>query len=112
MGIEKLTYLKLIIALAQETRLYEFPYDWRRLEWNAAILHTSIRLVCRHSRWALCADRSSVWAAAGAHLPALYPEEAERHIERVVMIGSPIYGAPLAGLIFSSETVPAEIVTA
>ena len=28
-GIEKLFYLNLIISLARETRLYEFPYDWR-----------------------------------------------------------------------------------
>jgi len=112
-GIEKLTYLKLIIALAQETRLHEFPYDWRHhLEWNAAILRASIQ------RWStntpdgrfVLVGHSMGGLLARTYL-ALYPEEAEQHVERVVMIGSPIYGAPLASLIFTSETVPAEIVT-
>jgi pimeloyl-ACP methyl ester carboxylesterase len=112
-GIEKFTYLKLIIALAQETRLYEFPYDWRRrLEWNAAILHESIQ------RWStntpdgrfVLIGHSMGGLLARTYL-ALYPEEAERHVERIIMIGSPIYGAPLASLIYTSDTVPAEIVT-
>ena len=39
-GIEKLTYLRMILTLAKETRLYEFPYDWRRhLEDSADRLH-------------------------------------------------------------------------
>ncbi|NLG26625.1 MAG: alpha/beta fold hydrolase [Chloroflexi bacterium] len=97
-GIEKMFYLKLIIALAQATRLYEFPYDWRRhLEWNAQILHASIQ------RWSAGdADRrfTLIGHSMGGLLArtyiALYPREAEQHIERVILIGSPLWGVPLA----------------
>ena len=111
-GIEKLTYLKLIIGLARETRLLEFPYDWRRhLEWNADILRNSIRRwsVASPGRRFVLVGHSMGGLLARTYL-ARYPAEAEQYVERVIMIGSPIYGAPLATLVFTSGTVPAEVV--
>jgi pimeloyl-ACP methyl ester carboxylesterase len=112
MGIEKFIYLKLIVTLARETRLYEFPYDWRRhLEWNAGILHECIQ------RWSL-ADPERRFVLIGHSMGgmlirtylALYPEEADQHVGQVILIGSPLYGAAEAALIFSSATSPAQVV--
>ncbi len=112
-GIEKFTYLRLIVALAHETRLYEFPYDWRRhLEYNARLLHEALR------RWSAGAPQRRyvlVGHSMGGMLArtylALYPREAERMIERVVMLGTPLYGAIEAALIFTGETTQSQIVS-
>jgi pimeloyl-ACP methyl ester carboxylesterase len=112
-GIEKLVYLKMILALAHETRLYEFPYDWRRhLEWNAKLLHSAIE------RWGQSDPKRRfvlVGHSMGGMLArtymALYPHEAERYIERLVLLGSPLYGSPLTILLFSGQTLPAQIVS-
>ena len=111
-GIEKIYYLKLIIALAQETRLYEFPYDWRRhLEWNAKVLHDSIQ------RWS-ASDPNRRFVLVGHSMGgmlartylALYPREVEERIERVVLIGSPICGVPMAALLFAGGAVHTQII--
>ena len=112
-GIEKLTYLRAILALARETRLYEFPYDWRRnLEWNAGLLHQSIL------RWSsanpgrrfVLVGHSMGGMVARTYL-ALYPAEAESRVERVIMVATPLHGAVLPILVFSGETNPAQVVT-
>jgi pimeloyl-ACP methyl ester carboxylesterase len=112
-GIEKLGYLKMILALAHETRLFEFPYDWRRhLEWNAKLLHNAIE------RWAQ-ADAKRRFVLVGHSMGgmvarsymALYPREAERRIERLILLGSPLYGSPLTILLFHGQTLPTQIIS-
>lgn len=112
-GIEKLTYLKMIVTLARETRLYEFPYDWRRsLEWNADLLHRSLE------RWSWAAPErrfTLVGHSMGGMLArtylARYPHEAEQKIERVIMLGSPLRGAAITTLVFSGGTQPSRVVS-
>jgi pimeloyl-ACP methyl ester carboxylesterase len=111
-GVEKLTYLKLVITLARETRLYEFPYDWRRhLEWNADLLHQCI------ARWSandptrrfVLVGHSMGGMVARTYL-ARYPQEAADRIERVIMLGTPLHGAAIAALIFTGQTPPSRVV--
>ena len=112
-GIEKLAYLKMILALAHETRLFEFPYDWRRhLEWNARLLHQAI------ARWSQTDPERrfvlighSMGGMLARTYMALYPREAERRIERIILLGSPLYGSPLTILLFRGQTLPAQIVS-
>lgn len=112
LGLEKLTYLQLVLTLARESRLYEFPYDWRRhLEWNADILHRSIR------RWSKASpDRRFVLVghSMGGLLIrtylARYPDEAERKVRKAILLGTPLQGAPAAALTFSGQSRPARIV--
>jgi len=111
-GIEKLFYLRLILTLARETRLYEFPYDWRRqLEWNAQLLHEAIQhwSVATPQRRFTLVGHSMGGMVARTYL-ALYPKEAEQHIDRVILLGSPLYGVPIAALAFTGETVECQIV--
>ena len=111
-GIEKVTYIKLVVALSRLARPYEFPYDWRRpLEHNAHLLHRSL------ARWTQAdPDRrfTLVCHSMGGMLArtytALYPEESERLIERIVMLGTPLYGAPVAACIFDGNTPQTRIV--
>jgi len=112
-GIEKVTYLKLILALARETRLYEFPYDWRRhLEWNAGVLHKAIERwsIAQPSRRFVLVGHSMGGMLARTYL-ARYPREAEQRIERVIMLGTPLYGVALALLIFPGQTTESKIVS-
>lgn len=112
-GIEKLTYLEMIRTLASHSRLYQFPYDWRRhIEYNADLLRDSIR------RWnaAEPARRYSIVChsmgglVARAYL-ARHPEEAERLVERVIMIGTPFNGAPTVAMTFTEEQHPGRLVS-
>ena len=111
-GIEKLSYLKLILALSRASRLYEFPYDWRKhLEYNARLLRTSIR------RWAganpgrrfVLVGHSLGGMLARTYL-ALYPDEAERYVERIVLIASPLLGAAVTVLAFTGESAAGQLV--
>ncbi|MBN1401086.1 MAG: alpha/beta fold hydrolase [Anaerolineae bacterium] len=111
-GIEKLSYLRLILTLARESRLYEFPYDWRRhLEWNAKRLRSALE------RWASASPgrrftlvgHSMGGLLARAYL-ALYPEEARQTVERVVMVGTPLWGAVEAVLLLAGESAPAKLI--
>jgi len=111
-GIEKITYIKLVVMLAQLARPYEFPYDWRRsLEHNAHLLHRSLL------RWTAAAPErrfTLVCHSMGGMLArtyaALYPEEADRLIERIVMLGTPLHGAAIAACIFDGSTPQTRIV--
>jgi pimeloyl-ACP methyl ester carboxylesterase len=111
-GIEKLTYLKLILTLARISRLYEFPYDWRRaLQSNAHLLHESLQ------RWTEAAPQrrfTLVCHSMGGMLArtyaALYPQESERLIERIVMLGTPLHGTAIAACIFDGSTPQAATV--
>lgn len=113
LGLEKLVYLKMVLALAHETRLYEFPYDWRRhLEWNARLLRHAIE------RWAQANPQrrfTLIGHSMGGMLArtylALYPGEAQRRIERVVLLGSPVYGSPLSIMLFRGRTLHNQVFT-
>jgi pimeloyl-ACP methyl ester carboxylesterase len=112
-AVEKIVYLKLILTLAHETRLYEFPYDWRRrLESNAERLHMAIQ------RWAEAAPRRrfvlvghSMGGMLARTYAAIYPEEAEKRLQSIVMLGSPLYGATLAALGLAGQALPGLIVS-
>jgi len=112
-GIEKMSYLKLILTLARETRLYEFPYDWRRpLEWNAHILADSLQ------RWSQ-AEPDRRFALVGhsmggmlAHTyAALYPRAAEQ-LAQIITLATPYYGSPLTIPLFSCQTDSSRFVQA
>ena len=106
-GIEKLTYLKLILALSRASRLYEFPYDWRH-----SICRTADILAASLERWAIAAPErrftlighSMGGLVARAYL-ARHPRQAERRVERVIMLGTPLQGAPEAALLFVGEAL-------
>ena len=93
-GLEMIAYAKVILALRKQANLFLLPYDWR----------LDIRLSAGHLRAAL-----SRWVAANGHRSftlvghsmggiisraylAMFPEEAQRFVERVVLLGSPAYG--------------------
>ncbi len=111
-GIEKMTYLQLIRALASHSRLYQFPYDWRRhIETNADLLHESIQ------RWNMAEPQrryAIVCHSMGGLIARTYlarhPQEAERLIERVIMIGTPFHGAPSTALTFTEGQNQAQLV--
>lgn len=112
LGIEKLTYLQAVLTLARETRLYEFPYDWRR-----SILHSARELSSALERWSMNErDRrytlvchSMGGLVARAYL-TLHPRQAERNIARVIMLGTPLQGAVEAALVFAGDTLPSRVV--
>ena len=113
-GLEKLVYLRLILALAKETRLYEFPYDWRRhIEWNADLLARSIK------RWApnggergfVLVAHSMGGLVARTYL-ARHPREAERYVKRVIMLGTPLRGAAASALGLTGDAVYTKLVSA
>jgi pimeloyl-ACP methyl ester carboxylesterase len=112
LGIEKITYLQMILTLARETRLYEFPYDWRQ-----SILGTAQVLASSLERWAqaeperrftlVCHSMGGL--VARAYL-ALHPREAERRIARVIMLGTPLQGAAETALLLAGQAAPARII--
>lgn len=112
-GIEKMTYLPMIVALARNTRLYEFPYDWRRhIEVSARQLHEALL------RWS-SGDPERRFTLVGHSMGGLvaraytilYPVEAERLVEGVVMVGTPLQGVAASALIFTGDTIPSQVVT-
>jgi pimeloyl-ACP methyl ester carboxylesterase len=75
--------------------LYEFPFDWRRpIEWNADILNRSLE------RWA-GGDPEKQFTLVGHSLGglvsraylALHPRAAAQRVARLIMHGSPQFGA-------------------
>lgn len=112
-GIEKLYYVKLILALASATRLYEFPYDWRRhIEHNAHILHNSLERWSRQDpeRRFVLVGHSMGGLVARTYM-ALYPQQAERRIARLVLIGSPLWGVPMAAAALAGAAVHTQLVS-
>jgi pimeloyl-ACP methyl ester carboxylesterase len=111
-GIEKLVYLKLMLALVRQTRLYEFPYDWRRpLEYNADCLHRALARWSAaepHRRFVLIGH--SMGGLVARTYMHLYPREAETRIERLVMMGTPLRGAPLSAVGFFGGNVSSRVV--
>lgn len=94
MGIEKLVYLKIELALRRQVDLYEFPYDWRRpVEYNADLLHECVE------RWAAgnpdqqftLVGHSMGGVVSRAYL-ARHTAAAEKRVNRVIMHGTPHFG--------------------
>lgn len=97
-AIEKMTYVKIGLTLRREVDLYEFPYDWRRpIEESADVLHHTLE------RWAggdpdrrfTLVGHSMGGIVSRAYL-ARHPRDARRRIERIIMHGSPQFGAAQA----------------
>jgi pimeloyl-ACP methyl ester carboxylesterase len=95
-GLEKLTYLKMSLALHREAELFEFPFDWRRsVEDGADLLARCLE------RWAAASPgrrftlvaHSLGGLLARAYL-VRYPLRAEALIGRVINLGTPFRGAP------------------
>jgi hypothetical protein len=94
-GLEKLTYLKIGLALNRQAHLHEFPYDWRRpIEYNADLLSRSIQ------RWA-DGDSSRKFTLVAHSMGGLvsrvflarHPQIAQQHVKRVILHGTPNFGA-------------------
>lgn len=94
-GVEKVCYLKLLLALHRECLLFEFPYDWRRrIESNADLLAQAIE------RWA-DGDPRMQFTLVGHSMGGLvartylarHREAAKRRVKRVIMHGTPHFGA-------------------
>lgn len=115
-GIEKVFYLNLILTLARETRLYEFPYDWRYSNTvSAEQLHLALM------RWSDTTTKGSTnrrFVLVGHSMGgvvirtylALYPEEAERLISKVILLASPLHGAANAIALFTGSAPTQEII--
>ena len=93
-GLEIITYVQMGMRLNRETELYEFPYDWRRpLEYNADVLHACLE------RWAGGSDRKfslvahSMGGLVSRTYLARHPQAAEKRVKRVIMMGTPNFGA-------------------
>jgi pimeloyl-ACP methyl ester carboxylesterase len=98
LGIEKLVYTKIALALRRMVNLYEFPFDWRRpIESNADLLHRCLE------RWAdgdphrqfILVGHSMGGLVSRAYL-ARHTQAAAKRVERVIMLGTPHFGAATA----------------
>ncbi len=96
-GIEMIYYTKFLLAVRKHVDVFQFPYDWRRdIRALAGDLHQALE------RWAAGTDRKftlvghSMGGLVSRAYLALYPEAAERRIERLIMLGTPNHGAPEA----------------
>jgi pimeloyl-ACP methyl ester carboxylesterase len=94
-GIERIHYLKIAMALRSECLLFEFPYDWRlRIEHNGDLLARYLE------RWS-DGDPDMQFTLVGHSMGGLvsrayiarHPEAAKRRIRRVIMHGTPHFGA-------------------
>jgi pimeloyl-ACP methyl ester carboxylesterase len=94
-GLEKMVYTKIGLALRKRCILYEFPYDWRRpIEYNAGVLAQTLEKWSGGNprrRYTLV-GHSMGGLVARAYL-ALYPQQAERRVKQVIMHGTPHFGA-------------------
>lgn len=94
-SLERLTYLKLELALNRACLLFEFPYDWRLpIEVNGDLLAKTLE------RWA-DGDAAMQFTLVGHSMGGLvsraftarHSEQAKRRVKRVVMLGTPHFGA-------------------
>ncbi|MEZ4770498.1 MAG: alpha/beta fold hydrolase [Caldilineales bacterium] len=95
LSLEKMTYLKMAVALRRECLLFEFPYDWRlRIETNAEYLAAAIET------WA-DGDSSLQFTLVGHSMGGLVARalvngdrsRARKRIKRVITLGTPHFGA-------------------
>lgn len=94
-GCERLCYLQPALALNRECLLFEFPYDWR-----LPIQVNGDRLSRALERWADGDDAMqftlvghSMGGLVSRAFIACHPEQAKRRIKRVIMQGTPHFGA-------------------
>jgi pimeloyl-ACP methyl ester carboxylesterase len=94
-ALEKVVYTKFALAMRRQVDLYEFPYDWRRpIESNAGLLADCIE------RWAdgqgdrqfTLVGHSMGGLVSRAYL-ALHPQAADCRVRRLIMLGTPHFGA-------------------
>ena len=94
-NLERLCYLKIALTLRSEALLFEFPYDWRLpIEKNGDLLGQFLE------RWAEGDDKMqftlvghSMGGLVSRAYLARHPEDAKRRVERVIMHGTPHFGA-------------------
>ena len=93
--LELTCYLKIALKLQSDALLFEFPYDWRLpIEENGDLLGQFL------DRWA-AGDDAMRFTLVGHSMGGLvsraylarHTEEAKRRIERVIMQGTPHFGA-------------------
>jgi pimeloyl-ACP methyl ester carboxylesterase len=96
-GLAKICYLRMELALHRAGQLFQFPYDWRRpILHNAGVLRDSLE------RWAGGTARKfslvahSMGGLVSRAYMARFPEDAAKRVRRLVMLGTPNYGAPNA----------------
>ena len=96
-AVEKFTYTKIGLSLNREFDLFEFPYDWRKsTKYNARVLHASLE------SWAAGTGRKfilvghSLGGLLAREYLALYPQDAEKRVKQLVMLGAPSFGAVTA----------------
>jgi pimeloyl-ACP methyl ester carboxylesterase len=98
-SLEKVTYLKISIALRRQVELFEFPYDWRRpIEQSGDLLHECLE------RWAGGGDPGKRFTLVGHSMGGIvaraylarHGQAAEKRIKRVIMHGTPHLGAASA----------------
>jgi pimeloyl-ACP methyl ester carboxylesterase len=98
LAIEKLVYTMIALRLRRHVDLYEFPYDWRRpIEDSGDVLHACLE------RWAdgnpaqqfTLVGHSMGGLVSRAYL-ARHRQAAEQRIRRVIMLGTPHFGAATA----------------
>ena len=94
-ALEKMVYTKIALAFRRQVDLYEFPYDWRRpIEWNGDVLSAYIE------RWA-AGDPDKTFTLVGHSMGGLvsraymarHTAADEKRIERLIMHGTPHFGA-------------------
>ncbi len=93
-GLEMMSYAKATLMLRKQANPFLFPYDWRRdIRTAAGLLHQAL------NRWAASNGyrrftlvSHSMGGLVSRTYLALFPEEAERLVERVILLGSPAYG--------------------
>lgn len=93
-GLERMTYLKMSLALNRKAELFEFPYDWRRpIAENARVLCNCLE------RWAAGTQRKftllahSMGGLVSRSYMAQFPALAEQRVKRLIMMGTPNFGA-------------------
>ena len=94
-ALERMSYTKIAVGLRSQVDLYEFPYDWRRpIEFNGDLLNDYIE------RWA-DGDPDQQFTLVGHSMGGIvsraymarHTAAAERRIERLIMHGTPHFGA-------------------
>jgi pimeloyl-ACP methyl ester carboxylesterase len=97
-ALERMTYAKIALALRRQVDVYEFPYDWRRpIETNGDRLHEYIERLADgdpNRRFTLV-GHSMGGLVSRAYL-ARHTQAAEGRIERLIMHGTPHFGAAAA----------------
>lgn len=110
-GLEKMTYLKLELTLNREAQLFDFPYDWRRnIEYNADQLDVCLE------RWGAKTGRKftllahSMGGLVSRTYLARHPQNAEKRVKKLIMMGTPNFGATNAvETLFTGNSLMAKV---